>query len=87
MAGHLVLSLVSGAAYGAAKPGGAPPLLAGAVFGAGFYALAYGVLGPALRVTPPLSRDTSSSIVQHGLFHVVFGVITALVADRVSRRI
>ncbi len=85
--GHLALSLAAGAAYGAAKPDAASPVVAGAVFGAGFYALAYGALGPALRVTPKLSRDTPSSIVQHGLFHVLFGVATAVVADRVARRI
>ena len=50
-------------AYGAAKP--TPPTTRRSVFGAGLYGLVYGVLGPALGVTPPLSRDTSSSIVQH----------------------
>ncbi len=86
-AGHLALSLAAGAAYGAAKPDAASPLVAGGVFGAGFYALAFGVLGPALRITPPLRTDPSSSIVRHGLFHVLFGVTTAVVADRVARRI
>ena len=85
--GHLALSLVAGAAYGAAKPNAASPLVAGGVFGVGFYALAYGVLGPALQITPPPTRDAPSSIVQHGLFHVLFGVTTAVVADRVARRI
>ena len=85
--GHLALSLAAGAAYGAAKPSAASPLVAGSVFGAGFYALAYGVLGPALRITPPLRTDNSSSGVRHGLVHVLFGVTTAIVADRVARRI
>ena len=58
-----------------------PPVVAGAAFGAGFYALTYGA------VTPTLPKDTPSSIVQHGLFHVLFGVATALAADRVARRI
>ena len=65
----------------------ASPLVAGGVFGAGFYALAFGVLGPALRITPPLRTDPSSSAVRHGLVHVLFGVTTAVVADRVARRI
>ena len=85
--GHLALSMAAGAAYGAAKPDGASPLVAGGVFGAGFYALAYGVAGPALRITPPLRTDASSSAVRHGLVHVLFGVMTAVVADRVARRI
>ncbi len=85
--GHMALSLAAGVAYGAAKPAVASPLVAGTVFGAGFYALAYGVLGPALGVTPRLSQDSPGSIAQHGFFHVLFGVATAMVADRVARRI
>lgn len=85
--GHLALSLAAGAACGAAKPDQVSPLVAGTVLGVGFCALAYGALGPMLRVTPKLSKDTPSSIVQHALFHVLFGVTTALVADRVARRI
>ena len=85
--GHLALSVASGAAYGAIKPGSLSPVVAGTAFGAGFYALAYGMLGPALGVTPKLSQDTSSSIVRHGLFHVLFGVTTAVVADRVAPRL
>lgn len=85
--GHLALSLASGVAYGALKPAAVSPVIAGTVFGAGFYALAYGALGPMLRITPKLSKDTTASIVQHGLFHVLFGVTTAVVADRVGRRL
>jgi len=85
--GHLALSAAAGAAFGAAKPDSVSPVIAGAAFGAGFYAMSYGVLGPALGVTPSLSKDTTSSIVQHGLFHVLFGVTTALVADRAARRL
>lgn len=83
--GHLALSAASGALYGALKPPGTPPLVAGLVFGAGFYGLAYGIVGPALGLTPPLSRDTRASIVQHAAFHALFGVATALVAERLTR--
>ncbi len=85
--GHLALSAASGLIYGAVKPAGLPPVIAGSVFGAAFYSLAYGALGPALGVTPRLSRDTTASIVQHGLFHMLFGITTAVTADRVARRI
>ena len=85
--GHLALSLAAGTAYAAAKPDAASPVLAGTIFGAGFYAVAYGLIGPLLGVTPKLQNDTRSSIVQHGLFHLVFGIATALAADRVARRI
>ena len=85
--GHLALSAASGFIYGVVKPAGVPPVVAGTVFGAAFYGLAYGLLGPALGVTPRLDRDTKASIVQHGMFHVLFGVATAVTADRVARRI
>ena len=85
--GHLALSAASGLLYGRVKPDGVPPVVAGTVFGAAFYGLAYGVLGPALGVTPRLSRDSKASIVQHGMFHLLFGVTTAVTADRVARRI
>ncbi len=85
--GHLALSAASGLVYGRVKPDGVPPIVAGTVFGAAFYGLAYGVLGPVLGVTPRLSRDSTASIVQHGMFHVLFGVTTAVTADRVARRI
>ncbi len=85
--GHLALSAASGLAYGIVKPAGLPPVVAGSLFGAAFYGVAYGALGPALGITPRLSRDTTASIVQHGMFHVLFGVATAVTADRVGRRI
>ncbi len=85
--GHLALSAAAGAAYGAAKPEGASPLVAGAVFGAGFYALAYGLAGPVLGVSPKLWKDSKASVARHGMLHLVFGVATALVAERVAKRI
>ena len=85
--GHLVLSTATGAVYGLAKPAKASPLLAGSLFGAGFYAVAFGAVGPLLRVTPKLSREKPGSLAQHGFFHLLFGVTTALVADRFAQRL
>lgn len=85
--GHLALAVVSGALYGAVKPAGTSPLAAGTAFGAGFYALAYSLVGPGLGLTPRLQDDTRSSIVQHGSMHLMFGVATAMLADRVARKI
>ena len=85
--GHLVLSVLSGALYGALKPARVPPVEAGLALGAGFMALAYGGTGPALQVTPPPWRDTTASNVQHAVVHALFGIATALVADRVARRL
>ena len=86
-AGHLALSVASGALYGALKPAGAPPVEAGLAFGAGFLALAYGGAGPALRLTPPPWRDTPANNVQHAVVHALFGIATALVADRIERKL
>lgn len=85
--GHLMLSVAAGAVYGVAKPDNTSPLVAGVGLGLGFWGLAYGVLGPAARVTPPLWKDEPASLVQHSVLHVVFGVATALIADRVQRRL
>ena len=85
--GHLALSIAAGAAYGAIKPEQGSPVVAGTALGIGFYALAYGLIGPVLGITPKLQDDTRASIVQHGLIHLGFGIATALIADRVARRI
>ncbi len=84
---HLALSAASGALYGALKPDGVAPIEAGLAFGMGFLALAYGGAGPALRVAPPPWRDTPASNLQHVAVHALFGVATALVADRLQRRL
>lgn len=84
--GHLALSAMAGAAYGALKPRGTPPLVAGAAMGVGFHALAYGVAGPVLGVTPKLWEDEPANVAEHGFLHLLFGVTTALVAERVARR-
>ena len=85
--GHLALSAASGALYGALKPAGIAPVGAGLAFGMGFLALAYGAAGPALRLTPPPTRDTPANNLQHVALHALFGVATALVADRLERRL
>lgn len=83
--GHMALSIASGAAYSALKPAGVAPIGGGLAFGAGFLALAYGGIGPALRLTPPPWRDTPANNLQHVVVHALFGITTALVADRTAR--
>ncbi len=85
--GHLALSAAAGAAYALAKPAKLPAPVAGAAMGAGFYALAYGVTGPALGLTPPLWRDSPASLARHGALHLVFGVVTALVTQQVEQQL
>ena len=84
--GHLAFSVVSGAAYGVMKPDAARPVGAGLAFGLGFWALAYGGADPALGLTPVPWRETKANTAQHLLLHAVFGLATALVADRLVHR-
>ncbi|WP_207540812.1 catalase family protein [Sabulicella rubraurantiaca] len=84
--GHLALSTVAGAAYGATVKDEHSPLMAGLAFGLGFHALAFGVVGPALGLTPPPWRDSVGSQAKHAGLHVLYGVMTGVVAERVARR-
>jgi hypothetical protein len=52
--GHLALSAAAGAGYGLLTREGSSLVMAGLAFGVGYFALAYGVVGPTLGVTPPL---------------------------------
>ena len=84
--GHLALSALAGAAYGAATRNGSP-VRDGLLFGAVFWTLAYGVTGPALGVTPAPWRDTAGSLAQHGALHALFGVLTGFTTDGIERRL
>ena len=75
--GHLALSAAAGGLYGLAAPPGVSPLAAGAAFGAVFYALAYGLLAPALGLRPAPWRDAPASVGQRGFFHLLFGLLVA----------
>jgi hypothetical protein len=86
-AGHLALSALAGAGYGlVTRNGTASPALAGLAFGLGFHVLAYGVVGPALGVTPKPWRDTASNQLQHAALHAIFGVVAGVVTEGLARR-
>lgn len=85
-AGHLALSALAGAAYGAICNPHRSTIAQGAAFGLGFYALAYGVIGPALGVVKAPWQDTPASVAQRAGIHALFGVVTAVVAGRVAGR-
>lgn len=85
--GHLALSGVSGAIYGALTPDDVSPVVAGSIFGGAFYLLAYGLVGPSARISPVLWRDSRSSIAIHRLIHMLFGITTAVVARQAARRL
>ena len=85
--GHLALAGAAGAAYGALTPRDALPIVAGSILGGIFYALAYGLIGPTAKVSQALWRDNKSSLAQHGLLHLLFGITTAFVAKQAERRL
>lgn len=85
--GHLALSAAMGAAWPAFRVlpgmGGA---VGGLLFGAGFYPVLWGALGPALGLTPTPREEGVATVAQRVGLHAGFGLVTALVANAVSPR-
>ncbi len=81
---HLAASAAFGAVYGATRPltQSVPPVAAGALFGAGLYAVAIAGVAPRIGLTPDDEAD-GAALQRLGL-HVLFGVITAVVADALA---
>jgi len=81
---HLAASAAFGAVYGATRPvtQSVPPVAAGALFGAGLYAVAIAGVAPRIGLTP--DDDSETVALQRFGLHVLFGVITALVADALA---
>jgi hypothetical protein len=86
--GHLAASLALGAAFGAMQGRvDVSPTVSGLLFGLGVHALNLGVLGPALTITKKPWNDTPATHARRLAMHAVFGVVAALVAREVSRRL
>ncbi len=85
-ANRLAASATFGAVYGAARPltQWAPPVAAGALFGAGLYAVAIAGAAPRLELTPDEDDKAGSFVLQRLGLHVLFGVIVAVVADALA---
>jgi hypothetical protein len=84
--GHLLFAAALGAAYGAASSAfRLPPVPSGPLYGAALYALDLGVLGPASSTTKGPWNEPVTTAGRRLMMHVVFGTVTALVADRVRR--
>jgi hypothetical protein len=83
---HMAASAAFGAVYGATRPltQSVPPVAAGALFGAGLYAVAIAGVAPRIGLTPDEDDEVEGLILQRLGLHVVFGVITALVADALA---
>jgi hypothetical protein len=83
---HLAASAAFGAVYGATRPltQSVPPVAAGALFGAGLYAVAIAGVAPRIGLTADEQFEVESVVLQRLGLHVLFGVITALVADALA---
>ncbi len=83
---HLAASAAFGAVYGATRPltQSVPPVAAGALFGAGLYAVAIAGVAPRIGLTPDEDHDVEAIALQRFGLHVLFGVITAVVADALA---
>jgi hypothetical protein len=86
--GHLAASLALGAAFGAMQGRvDVSPTVSGLLFGMGVHALNLGILGPALTITKKPWNQTPATHARRLAMHAVFGVVAALVAREVSRRL
>lgn len=85
--GHLVVAAALGASYGVLRARlDLPPVATGLLFGLGLHALALGVIGPALTITKkPWNQSAGEHALRLGM-HAAFGVIMAVVAERLARR-
>ncbi len=83
--GHLVLSAAMGATYPSLR---SLPVLRGPggslLFGAAFYLLFWGLLGPRLRLTPTPRQEGAATVAQRVCLHALFGLVTGLVADALA---
>lgn len=86
--GHLLLSAALGGGFGVLRRGlGLPAQPAGLVLGLGFYPLAHWLAGPLLGLLRPPWRQRPAKMAQRVALHAAFGAVTALVADRIERRL
>ena len=87
-ANHLLVSGLFGAAFGLTRPltKAIPAIAAGALFGAGLYAVAIGKVAPAIKLTRGENREPDSVQAQRLGIHVLFGVVTALATDAMMDR-
>ncbi len=85
-ANHLAASAAFGAVYGATRPltQSVPPVAAGALFGAGLYAVAIAGVAPRIGLTQGEDHEERGVALQRLGLHILFGVITALVVDALA---
>ena len=84
---HIGVGVTGGAVYGAVmKPGERTSLVGGALFGLGVWALAFGVVAPALGITRSPRRMSANENAVNVAAHLIYGAGTALVAGELGRQ-
>ena len=84
-ANHLAASAMFGAGYGMARPYvRAHPIVAGAVFGAGLYAVNIGAIALLIGLTRGEWNEAPAMAGQRLAMHVFFGVATALATEALA---
>ncbi len=85
--GHLALSAAMGVTYPALR---SLPVLRGPggslLYGAAFYLLFWGLLGPRLRLTPTPRQEGAATVARRVGLHALFGLVTGLVTDALAPR-
>jgi uncharacterized membrane protein YagU involved in acid resistance len=84
---HLGVGVAGGMAYGSLisqKPRAVLP--SGSLFGLGVWALGFGVVAPALGITRSPRRATWRETGVNVAAHLVYGIVTALVATELRRQ-
>ena len=85
---HLAFSAALGAGYGMLSGSlDLPALPAGPLYGLGVYALMLGGVGPMLDVTAGPWNEELTTTGRRVLMHLMYGTVTAVVADRVRREL
>jgi uncharacterized membrane protein YagU involved in acid resistance len=86
IAEHLVLSAGFGAGYGLIRHWLKPPaILGGIVYGLVIYAMMLIGVGPTLGITRMPQDKPKSSVWSEIFVHLLYGTVTASVADRLRR--
>jgi uncharacterized membrane protein YagU involved in acid resistance len=85
---HLGVGATGGAVYGAlVDPPRRPSLTSGALFGVGLWALAFGVVAPALGITRSPLRATWKETAVNVTAHLVYGASLAIVTGELGRQV
>ncbi len=87
---HLAVGTAAGGVLGVVRDGAArsgvrlPPAASGAAFGLALWAVNYAAIAPALDILPPPHEDRGGRPPSMIIAHLVFGITSGVVADRLA---